>query len=280
MFGYVVPNQSLLSDADKQRFRAAYCGLCRTLRKRHGLIGSATLSYDLTFLALLLGALYEPEESAGEERCITRPVKKHLFAFSAPYEYAADMNVLLAYHKRMDDWLDDRDLAARSQAGLLKRAYERASEQYPTQSQAIENWLKGVHEIEKRTDRCIDLPANATGRMLGRIFAARDDFWSENLNQIGDGLGRFIYLMDAYDDLPTDLRRNRFNPLKPYREDADFEKMCYDAMKMAVADSAEAFERLPILKDVNLLRNILYSGVWSRYAAIQNKRNPEKKGAK
>ena len=80
MFGYIVPNQSLLSDADKQRFRAAYCGLCRTLRKRHGLIGSATLSYDLTFLALLLGALYEPEESAGEERCITRPVKKHLFA--------------------------------------------------------------------------------------------------------------------------------------------------------------------------------------------------------
>ena len=60
--------------------------------------------------------------------------------------------------------------------------------------------------------------------MLGQIFAARDDFWSENLNQIGDGLGRFIYLMDAYDDLPTDLRRNRFNPLKPYREDADFEK--------------------------------------------------------
>ncbi len=280
MFGYIVPNQSLLSDADKRRFRSAYCGLCRELRRRHGLVGSATLSYDLTFLALLLSALYEPEETEGAERCCVHPVKKHTIACSAPYEYAADMNVLLAYHKRMDDWLDERDLAARGQAKLLKKAYRRASEQYPEQSRAIEDWLFGIHEIEKRTDRCIDLPANQTGRMLGRVFQMRGDFWAEALNQIGDGLGRFIYLMDAYDDLPADLKRGRFNPLKPYREDADFEKMCLDAMKMAVADSAEAFERLPILRDLELLRNILYSGLWSRYAQLQSKRSPENKGAK
>lgn len=280
MFGYIVPNQALLSDAEKRRFRSAYCGLCRELRRRHGLASSAMVSYDLTFLALLLSALYEPEETQGTENCCVHPVKKHEFVFSTPYEYAADMNVLLAYHKRMDDWLDERDVVARGQAELLKKAYRGVAERYPEQSRAIEDWLSGIHDIEKRTDRCIDLPANQTGCMLGRVFQMRDDFWAAELNRIGDGLGRFIYLMDAYDDLPADLKRRRFNPLKPYCEDADYETMCADAMKMAVADSTEAFERLPILKDVGLLRNILYSGVWSRYAQLQSKRGPKNKGAK
>ncbi len=279
MFGYIVPNQSLLDDAGKQRFRTAYCGLCRVLRNRHGLIGSATLSYDLTFLSMLLSALYETDETEGSKRCFVHPMKKHSFAFSSPYEYAADMNVLLAYHKCLDDWMDDHDVAAYGQAKLLKSASEKVIRQYPKQSEAIQTWLREIHEIEKRTDRCIDLPTNQTGKMLGCLFAVNDDFWSADLYQIGDGLGRFIYLMDAYDDLSDDLRKKRFNPLKPYREDADFEKMCFDAMKMSVADSAEAFERLPILKDVELLRNILYSGVWSRYAMIQNKRSKKKKGA-
>ena len=279
MFGYIAPNQSLLGEAGKQRFREVYCGLCHVLWKKYGVVGSMTLSYDLTFLALLLSALYETDETSGQERCCVHPVKKHAFVFNAFYEYAADMNILLAYQKRMDDWLDDRNLKAKGQAKLLGNAYESISDRYPEQTRAIEDWLREIHAIEERTDRCIDIPANLTGQMLGKLFAPRDDFWRTELIQIGDGLGRFIYLMDAYDDLSADVRHNRFNPLKPYREDGEFEKMCYDALKMCVADSAEAFERLPILKDVDILRNILYSGVWNRYAMIQNKRS-KKKGAK
>ena len=280
MFGYIVPNPSLLDEGGQKRFREAYCGLCHVLQKKYGAVGGMTLSYDLTFLALLLSALYETDETSGQERCCVHPGKKHAFAFTDFYEYAADMNILLAYQKRMDDWLDDHNLSAKGQAKLLKSAYESISEKYPVQTKAIENWLSEIHEIEKRTDRCIDLPANQTGKMLGSLFAPQDDFWRAELVQIGDGLGRFIYLMDAYDDLSADLKHNRFNPLKPYREDEDFEEMCYDALKMSVADSAAAFERLPILKDVEILRNILYSGVWHRYAVIQSKRNEKKKGAK
>ena len=280
MFGYIVPNQSLLEEGERKRFRSAYCGLCRVLRQKYGAIGGLTLSYDLTFLAMLLNALYEPEETEGQERCCLHPAKQYAFITTKYTEYAADMNVLLAYHKRMDDWMDDHNLTARGQASLLKSAFAQISGRYPEQSEAITEWLKAIHVIEQCSDRCLDLPVNQTGQMFGRLFAVHDDFWQTDLKQIGDGLGRFIYLMDAYDDLSQDIRHNRFNPLKPYRDDANFEEMCLDAMKMAVADSAAAFERLPILKDAKILRNILYSGVWNRYAAIQAKRKEKNKGAK
>ena len=66
MFGYVIPNQAALDDGAKARYRTAYCGLCRRIGALHGLRGRLTLSYDLTFLDLLLSSLYE-----GESECIT-----------------------------------------------------------------------------------------------------------------------------------------------------------------------------------------------------------------
>lgn len=280
MFGYIVPNLSALKDAQKARFRSAYCGLCHVLYKRYGLRGTATLSYDLTFLAILLSALYECEETVGEERCLPHPVKRHSYAFSESFGYVADMNVALAYHKCMDNWLDDRSVPSRAEAALLKRAYLRISHEHPEKCRAIEDWLREIHEIETHRHRGIDAPVNSTGRMLAELFCYRDgDFWSSSLRRIGDGLGRFIYMMDAYDDLPRDLRRHNFNPLIEYQDRADFEQMCKDALVMMVADCTQEFEQLPILQDADLLRNVLYSGIWSKYALIQKKRQAESKGA-
>ena len=112
--------------------------------------------------------------------------------------------------------------------------------------------------------------------MLGELFRwQRADFWAESLYRVGDGLGRFIYMMDAYDDLPGDVRRNRYNPLAEYRAREDFEPMCRDALLMMVADCTQEFEQLPIVQDADILRNILYSGIWSRYVQIQKKKEKQ-----
>ena len=63
MFGYVIPNQAALSPEAQARYRTAYCGLCRRIGALHGLRGRLTLSYDLTFLNLLLSSLYEARAS-------------------------------------------------------------------------------------------------------------------------------------------------------------------------------------------------------------------------
>ena len=279
MFGYVVTNPASLSKARQERFRALYCGLCRTLRRRHGLFGSATLSSDLTFLALLLNALYEPGEQADEERCPARPVKRHHFVTSPVMDYVADMNVALAYHKCRDNWIDDKNLVSAAEGALLKRAYASVNRAWPGRCEAIEAWLDEIRVIERQKRMEIDPPVNATGRMLGELFIwpERRD-WTEELRQIGDGLGRYIYFMDAYDDLPADIRRKRYNPLRTLRDGENYESFCKDAMTMMVADATEAFERLPVVLDAAIIRNVLYSGIWSRYAFLQEKRNAANKG--
>ena len=280
MFGYIVVNPQSLSEDRQQRFRSVYCGLCKTLRARHGLPGGATLSYDMTFLALLLNALYEPDERVGEERCPVHPMKRHPFAVSPVMDYVADINVMLAYYKRRDDWNDDRSISAAAGAGMLKAAFRRASAGLPDKCEAIERWLAEIRRIESGGIEEIDPPANATGQMLGELFVCRaDDPWADTLRAVGDGLGRFIYFMDAYDDLPADLRKKRYNPLKPLREREDYEDLCQSALMMMAADATQAFEQLPIVLDADILRNVLYSGVWSRYVRIQNKREARRKGA-
>ena len=280
MFGYIVTNPEQLPKERQQRFRAVYCGLCATLRKRHGLAGSATLSYDLTFLALLLNALYEPAEQTGRERCPAHPMKRHDCAVSPVMDYVADMNVALAYHKCLDNWRDDRSVLAAGEGALLKRAYAKVQQAYPEKCAAIEAWLREIHDIEDRQLLEIDPPVNATGKLLGELFVyPGDDTWADALRAVGDGLGRFIYFMDAYDDLPQDLRKGRYNPLKKLRDREDYEELCRTALTIMVAGATEAFETLPIVLDYDILENVLYSGVWSKYAYLQKKRDAHGKGA-
>ena len=276
MFGYVITNCKTLTDAQRARFRSLYCGMCRTLRERYGNLGRFTLSYDMTFVAMVLSALYEPEEQTGRERCLAHPVKPHDYAVNPLMDYAVDLNVALAYHKCADNWRDDRNPAYAAASAALKGAYRKAQAHQPDKCRAIENWMTEIRRIEERGVEEIDPPMNLTGRMLGTLFAYRDDYWASDLYKMGEGLGRFIYFMDAYDDLESDVRRKRFNPLKPMMGQSDFEEVCKAGLTMMMADCAEAFERLPIVKDADLIRNILYSGVWAKYGYLQTKKATRK----
>lgn len=280
MFGYIITNPQTLPEDRQRRFRSFYCGLCRVLNQRYGKIGQATLSYDMTFMALFLNALYEPAETKGNERCFLHPFKQHEFAVSEVFSYVADMNIALAYHKCLDNWKDDRNIPSAAEAKLLKRAYCHVESLYPEKCKAIEDWLDEIHKIEFNRIEQIDPPVNATGKMMGELFVWDcNDIWADSLRIIGDGLGKFIYLMDAYDDLPGDIRHNTFNPLKAYKDNEDFEEMCKSALMMMVADCTQEFEKLPILLDADIIRNVLYSGIWSKYALIQKKKEAKSKGA-
>ena len=272
MFGYVITNCKTLSEEERARFRALYCGMCRTLRQRYGNLGRLTLSYDMTFVATVLSALYEPGEQSGEERCAAHPVKPHAYAVNSMMDYAADLNVMLAWHKCADNWQDDRNPAFLAAKGALSRAYRRAAARQPDKAKAIEEWMRGIRAIEESCREEIDAPVNLTGRMMGELFCCRDDYWADELRRMGDALGRFIYFMDAYDDLESDVRKGKFNPLKSMMDAPDFEELCKQALKMMLADCAAAFEGLPVVKDADLIRNILYSGVWAKYLYIQDRK--------
>ena len=112
MFGYVIPNQAALDDEAKARYRTAYCGLCRRIGALHGLRGRLTLSYDLTFLDLLLSSLYEGESECvtGSGHCPIHPIRKINWRHSGPTDYCADLSVALHYYNAADKWNDDHSL--------------------------------------------------------------------------------------------------------------------------------------------------------------------------
>ena len=149
MFGFVAADLNTLSDEEKLRYRSVYCGLCRTLGKRHGALSRLALSYDLTFLILFFSSLYEPDEAENTERCLIHPLKIHNYTVNCVTEYAADMTVLLAYHKALDDWNDDRSAKSRAYAAALKSAYKKVSAAYPQQSETIERCISELTAVEK-----------------------------------------------------------------------------------------------------------------------------------
>ena len=137
MFGYVVVNKPELKIKDFDTYQSFYCGLCKALHEDFGRRGQLTLNFDLTFLAILLTALYEPEDQLVSERCVVHPMHRHVKRENAYLRYAADMTIILTYLKCEDDWKDEHRLQARSMLRLLKRPMKRMEEAYPQKIQAI-----------------------------------------------------------------------------------------------------------------------------------------------
>lgn len=265
MFGYVTVAKDGLTKEAQERYRAFYCGLCRRLRLRHGSLSRFTLSYDLTFLYILLSSLYEPEERNERERCAPHPLRPHAYIDNELADYCADMNVLLAYHKCSDDVQDEGSLAGRQGISLLKNAYKKVKQAHGAKCTPVEECLEEIRRIEKGGTLEPDRLANLTGRMLGIIYRYKEDMWADTLQQMGEGLGRFIYLMDAYDDLEKDIRKERYNPLKELSTQPDYETLMEDSLRWMIGECAQAFETLPLVNDMDILRNVLYAGCWTKY---------------
>ena len=262
MFGYVQANLSDLSEEEKARYRSAYYGLCYTLGERHGFTSRLSLTYDLTFLTLLLSSLYEPEERSGDSRCVVHPCKKHHFVINACTEYAADMTVALSYYKCLDDWNDDKNISRKCYASSLKKQYEKVKQNWPEQCSTIEQCLTELSVIEKEQPNYPDAAANCFGRLMEGVFLYRKDRWEQHLRAFGYGLGRYIYLADAAVDLENDKKHGNYNPLKVLETKPEELR---PTLMMVLGEASRAFEALPLVQDIHLLRNILYSGLWIKY---------------
>jgi ferredoxin-thioredoxin reductase catalytic subunit len=272
MFGYLVADTATLTEEQFKRYKACYCGLCRSLERRHGQVSRLTLNYDTTFLVLLLGSLYEPEEAAGESKCPRHMRTPQAYACSEISDYAADMNVALAYLNCLDDWEDDTNPGALLEAKLLKGSYEKVREQYPRQIAAIEQEMNNLHEIEQQNLEAPDAAAACFGRLMAELFVYRDDRWATELRATGYALGCFIYLMDACMDLDKDTLHNSYNPFRRYYGLNDNEQRFRDILKMQLGDCVWHFDMLPLVQDVGLMKNILCTGLWAKFNSKFSKR--------
>lgn len=264
MFGYIVCNRKKLEKEELERYQMVYCGVCKSLHKQFGQLERFSLNYDMTFLALLLSSLYEPEDGKQEFRCIAHPFSRKTADMNEYTDYAACMTVVLSYYHCIDDWEDEHKQLSRKYANALKESFEKVKGIYPRQCKAIADSICELSLIEKNRQSIPDDAINCSGKMLSEIFVYKEDFWSATLRIFGYELGRFIYLMDAAVDYKKDKKKNNYNPL--FRMDKKPDEI-KDILEMEIGSAASQFEKLPIIQDANLLRNILYGGVWQKYNA-------------
>lgn len=264
MFGYLTAQTELLTPEQLARYRACYCGLCRSLKDRHGQLGRLTLNYDMCFLVLLLDSLDEPELRQGEEPCIAHPRTPRAWQRTENSDYAADLTVALAYNKCLDDWHDDASPLALAETAALRRSYRKVQALWPRQCEAIEQGLRALGELEKNGEADPDAAAACFGALMAELFVRREDRWAPQLRSLGDALGRFIYILDACMDLDKDALLGRYNPLRR-RYGMNNAAAFRDILKMLLGDAVRAFDALPLVQDAGLMQNILCAGLWAAF---------------
>ena len=270
MFGLVTASLEELSEEQKNRYRAVYCGICRSIRDTDGQLCRLGLSYDMAFLALLLTSLYEPDEKAGQSRCIAHPAKKSPWADSECIRYAARMNVALAVNKARDDWQDDRKHSALLLSKIFGKNEAEIAQEYPRQCGAIADCIRELSDLEKAGCANPDEPANCFGQLMAELLVMREDRWAGDLRQMGFYLGRFIYLADAAIDYRQDIKKGKYNPFAAMGGGEDFDQW-EQYLVLAMAGCTEAYERLPLVEEKGILDNILYSGVWLSYRRMRQR---------
>ncbi|MBQ8803351.1 MAG: hypothetical protein IJZ53_06950 [Tyzzerella sp.] len=276
MFGYVLAHKPELKMREFYKYKAYYCGLCKVLREKYGFLGQITLTYDMTFLVILLTSLYESETKREEHRCVVHPVKKQKMLYNEITEYAADMNIILTYYKLLDDWKDEKSKLSLTGLHALRKTFLELKEKYPEKCEVIRKCLVLLQKCEERGEESVDVTSRYFGKLMAELFVYKQDMWEKPLRRMGFYLGKFIYIMDAYDDVDEDIKQDNYNALIPMYIEENFDEKCREMMNYVLAECTREFEKLPCVEDAEILRNILYAGVWDKYDKKQLEKNNEK----
>ena len=277
MFGYVRPSDDRLTPTDRETFRAAYCGLCHALGARYGLVGRMILNYDFTYLAILLS---DPEEAAPcRRRCVSSPVRLRAYQpATAALELAADESVILAYWQLRDGVADHGfwcGLKYRIASVLLRPAYRKARERRPQFDAGTKAHLSELAALERERCSSLDAPADAFAQLLALAAEEVSDPVRRRVTaQLLYHLGRWVYLVDAADDLRADIKSGGYNPLALRFTPKDGALAPADSEVLAltldgsVRAMAAAFELLPESVYTPVLRATVYEGLYAVGAAV------------
>lgn len=309
MFGYILPDKPELKIREYEIYRAYYCGVCKAIQEGHGNLPRLTLTYDSAFLALLLSSLFEEQTPMEIKGCILHPInKRKIISNGEILDYVADMNVLLSWFNFMDKWQDDNSKIAYGAILALKSAYRRIKVKYPHKSQTIIDQLTHLSQLEKDHCDSIDEAAEPFARLMEEViqypFVRNDavdsvqggsrtrvnekkiddntkaDRYKRNetvLPWMGYHIGKWIYTIDALDDLEKDIQNKSYNPLlyqyKYQGEDvAEFRAGLLQDIEFnlfsTLSEIARSFELLNFNQNKDIAGNIIYLGMQKKTETI------------
>ena len=276
MLGYVTIEKGELKVREYELYRGYYCGICKSIARRYGQTPRMTLSYDAVFLALILAGMTEDVEEFQAQRCIVHPVEKRPTLMHSPaMDYAADVMVILSYHKFLDDWKDEKSVSALAGKTALRPAYGKLRKLHPAICRQVEEILEKLSLLEKERCASLDQTCSVFAELMELLFTGYfADGDEENpqlrvLGQLGKSVGRWIYAVDALDDWEKDRKDGSYNPLI-YRKNGleGIEDILYNYL----AEMAKAYDLLEIKKNRGIIENIIFMGLRRRTDLILKER--------
>ncbi|OFI05094.1 hypothetical protein CLOACE_19130 [Clostridium acetireducens DSM 10703] len=279
MFGYVTPCKMELKIKDYEKFKAYYCGLCKAIKINFGNIPRITVNYDMTFLAILLDSLNTNKSIFSKEHCIAHPFKKRIILKqNNSLNYAAFFNVFLSYYKLLDNVEDDDSFKSKLCSKLLKGYIKKTPLSLNNHENYVKNKLIELYSAEKNfKNNSIDSIshhfADITGFILSSYEKLDDDTTRKNLYYLGYNLGKWIYIIDAWDDLEKDMINNKFNLINNIlnKDNLPFDKLKYSVegrINFTLISCARKcvtyLNSIHLNKNKNLLYNILSLGLMEK----------------
>lgn len=272
MFGYVKTVRGELRIREYEYYRASYCGLCRSMGKCTGQCSRMLLSYDFAYLANVRMALAGVKPAFAKRRCVVHPLRKRvMMERNDQLDFCAAASTILAYEKCRDNVADERGFArlkARLSALLLKGAYQRAQKRVPELAEKVHEHLVRLAALEKEKTPSVDTVAAVFGDLLADVTSyGLEGADAAIARRIGFETGRFIYMLDALDDLEKDVKKGRYNPFALAYGHAltDEDKAgIKDALLCCLCDLEKPFDLMDASDDLTrkeILNNILYLGM-------------------
>ncbi len=262
MFGAIVPQVCELKVRELKTYQAYYCGLCKVLKERYH--RQSVLYYDCVFLFLLSDSLAHEAGEAAPCKCILHPFEKRIALRGRGAEYAADINILMAYAKADDDAHDTGKGGFRRH--YLRKAFATVERTHPGLLREAQDMKEMLHTLEAQRSPDTDALAHTYAQLLGSVFENVDVLHSHILRDLGYNLGRWTYLLDALEDFDEDAKSGAFNVFahKYGAMTGETKREIERSLYFSLAQAANALERLPIQHNKEILQNIVYLGLKAR----------------
>ena len=273
MFGYVIVDKPSLRIREYDYYRATYCGLCHAMGKCTGCASRLTLSYDTTFFVLVREMLDGTKVEFVKKRCVRHPIKKiETVKINPQLEYSACVGAQLAYGKVVDNINDEKGMK-RFVANICKVLFSRMDmksfDQIPTMAGFISEKLEIISQIEEERTKSIDTPAEVFGDMMAGLLSYGFEGEKKMIaEKIGKRIGRWIYIVDAFDDYESDRKSGSYNPFVELYDGKDFsDDDLLSISKMLEAELSIAFSAIELLDDDSdknrseIIKNILCLGM-------------------
>ena len=308
MLGYVIPDKGELKLREYEIYTGYYCGICKYIGRAYGQLPRMALSYDAAFIALILGSMDPAPDQPVQEHCAVHHIKYKTVIRNRAIEYAGDLMLILAWFKLKDDAQDEGKNSAKAGLAVFRRIYRKLEKKYPDLCAGIDSKLAALNKLEDEHCASIDRVAEGFARVMDVIFregisflygpeADRADSAAEKsaplhetFANIGYHLGKWIYLIDAADDIEKDLEQGTYNPLL-YRFEYQAESENPEEFRARIDERlrfnlfhylaiiGESLEELDIQKNSAIIENVIYFGLNRRTEEVLKRIQPEKRGA-